>query len=129
MIARAISKHVRVTPRKARFVVETLVGLTVPKALTLLQFTHRGAAEHVERALKSAVSNARQAGAEPQELVVSRALATDGPTWKRFRAGAMGRAMPILKRTCHITIELDARPGKPSAAPVPQQKQRGSHGS
>lgn len=118
MIARAIARHVRSSARKIRSVTEAIVGLPVPRALTVLQFTRRGAAEHVARALKSAVSNAKQAGAQPQELVVSRAVADCGPTWKRFRAAAMGRATRIRKRTCHIVIELDAATA-----------QRGAHGT
>jgi large subunit ribosomal protein L22 len=106
MEARAISRHVRVTPRKVRLVIDLIRGKNVEEAYALLQFMKKGAAVPVLKTLRSAVSNAMEAegGYGPEDLVVKKAYADPGPTWKRIRARAMGRAYRVKKRTSHITV-------------------------
>lgn len=90
-----------------------LKGLEVTRAQALLANLPKGAAQPVAKVLKSALSNATQDGSwTVDRLVISKVLADGGPSLKRFRAGAMGRAMPILKRSTHLRIELDAKPEK-----------------
>ena len=111
---RAEAKWVRVSPRKARLVVEHIRGRTVPEARTVLAFTQRAAAREIEKVLRSAVSNAEaNHGLVGDELVVSSVYVDEGPTIKRWRARARGRVARIRKRTCHITIKLQ---------PVPQDR-------
>ena len=108
---RAEAKWVRVSPRKARLVVEHIRGRTVPEARTVLAFTQRAAAREIEKVLRSAVSNAEaNHGLVGDELVVSSVYVDEGPTIKRWRARARGRVARIRKRTCHITIKLQPVP-------------------
>jgi len=115
MEARAIAKHVRMSPRKVRLVVDLIRGKDVDEAYTILQFTTKAAAEPVGKTLRSAVANATvKAQDEGQvldvdDLVVSEVRVDEGPTQHRFRAAAMGRAAPIMKRTSHITVVVDKR--------------------
>jgi large subunit ribosomal protein L22 len=104
---RAQAKWLRITPRKARLVVEHIRGRTVPEARTVLAFTQRAAAREVEKVLASAVANAEaNHGLLGDELIVSAAYVDEGPTIKRWRARARGRATPIEKKTCHVTVRL-----------------------
>jgi large subunit ribosomal protein L22 len=104
---RASAKWVRITPRKARLVVEHIRGRTVPEARTVLAFTERAAAREVEKLLRSAVSNAEaNHGLIGDDLVVKSAYVDEGPMLKRWRARARGRSARIRKRTCHITLKL-----------------------
>jgi len=106
---RAVAKWVRVSPRKARQVVDHIRGRTVPEARTVLAFTDRAAAREVEKVLRSAIANAEaNHGLVGDELVISGAFVDDGLIIKRWRPQARGRAHPIKKRTCHITIKLSA---------------------
>ena len=106
---RAVAKWVRVSPRKARLVVDHIRGRTVPEARTVLAFTDRAAAREVEKVLRSAIANAEaNHGLVGDELVVSGAFVDDGLIIKRWRPQARGRVHPIKKRTCHITIKLAA---------------------
>ena len=104
---RAVAKWVRITPRKARLVVDHIRGRTVPEARTVLAFTSRAAAREVEKVLRSAVANA-EANHElvGDTLYVSEAHVDDGLTIKRWQPRARGRVARIKKRTCHITIKL-----------------------
>src|SRR3954470_12140295 len=118
---RAQAKWVRVSPRKARLVVEHIRGRTVPEARTVLAFTDRAAAHDVEKVLRSAVANAEaNHGLIGDELIVDTAVVDEGPTMKRFRAGARGRPARIRKRTCHITLTLT------TLEAVPEERQRRS---
>ena len=104
---RAAAKWVRITPRKARLVVEHIRGRTVPEARTVLAFTERAAAREIEKLLKSAVANAEaNHNLIGDDLVVKAAYVDEGPMIKRWRARARGRAVRIRKRTCHITLTL-----------------------
>jgi large subunit ribosomal protein L22 len=104
---RAAAKWVRITPRKARLVVEHIRGRTVPEARTVLAFTERAAAREIEKLLKSAVANAEaNHNLIGDDLVVKAAYVDEGPMIKRWRARARGRAVRVRKRTCHITLTL-----------------------
>ena len=104
---RAQAKWVRMSARKARVVLDNLRGRTVPEARTVLAFTPRAAAREIDRVLASAVANAESAhGLDGDELVVLEAYADEGPTLKRYRPRAMGRATRIRKRTSHLSITL-----------------------
>jgi large subunit ribosomal protein L22 len=116
MEAKAQARFVRVTPMKARRVVDLIRGKSVPEAVALMRFAPQSASEPVLKVLNSAVANARfsadQAGTAFDEnaLVVSAAYVDEGPTMKRFRPRAQGRASRINKRTSHITVHVAARP-------------------
>ena len=106
----ASARFVRVTPMKARRVVDMVRGLAVDDALALLQFAPQAASETVYKVLESAVANAETTeGLERGTLVVSKAMVDEGPTMKRWRARAQGRASRINKRTSHITIVVTPR--------------------
>jgi large subunit ribosomal protein L22 len=119
--ARAVARHVRISPNKARRVVNLVRGLPAKEALTVLQFAPQAASEQVYKVLASAVANAENnERLDPDALLVSEAFVDEGPTLKRFRPRAQGRAYRIRKRTCHITIAVEAvqvaRPAKKAAA-------------
>ena len=104
---RAAAKWLRISPRKARLVVEHIRGRTVPEARTVLAFTDRAAAREVEKLLRSAVSNAEAYhGLIGDDLVVKTAFVDAGPVIKRWRPRARGRSAQVRKRTCHITVTL-----------------------
>ena len=107
MKVRAQAKYVRTAPNKVRFVLEHVRGLPALEAQQVLAFTDRRASEPISKVLNSAIANAsNNFGFDPEELVVFEAFADEGPTLKRFRPRARGRATPIHKRTSHITIIL-----------------------
>ena len=107
MEAKAIARTVRMSPRKARIVVDLIRGKSVPAAREILAFTNRAAAEVVEKTLNSAVANAEyQHHVRPETLVVKTAFVDEGPTLKRIMPRAQGRAYRILKRTSHMTVVL-----------------------
>ncbi len=108
MQAKAVLRYVRVTPRKARLVLDLIRGKNAEEALTVLRFTPRHAAEVIQKVLRSAVANAAQKDmGDLDALRVSSAFANGGPTMKRVSPRAMGRANTILKRTSHITLVLE----------------------
>ena len=110
MEAKAIARYVRVSPRKARIVVDLIRGKSVVRAREILAFTNRGVAETVEQTLNSAVANAENQHHErPESLVVKTAYVDEGPTLKRIRPRAKGSASRINKRTSHITIIVAPR--------------------
>ncbi|MBM0124082.1 50S ribosomal protein L22 [Pimelobacter simplex] len=103
----ATARFVRITPMKARRVVDLVRGLPADEALTLLQFAPQSASETVYKVLQSAVANAATTeGLATGDLVVSVARVDEGPTMKRWRPRAQGRATRINKRTSHITIAV-----------------------
>src|SRR6478672_1744213 len=117
--ARAVARHVRVSPMKARRVVNLVRGLPAREALTVLQFAPQSASEPVYKVLASAIANAENNDRlDPDALLVSAAYVDEGPTLKRFRPRAQGRAYRIRKRTCHITIEVEAVAPKAPVRPV-----------
>ena len=105
MAAKATVKYVRISPQKARRAVDLVRGRQVEEARRILRFSPLGASKTIEKALTSAVANAeQQPGVVAQNLVVDRAWVDEGPTLKRWRPRAYGRATKILKRTSHITL-------------------------
>lgn len=106
MEAKAILRNVRVSPRKARMVLDLIRGKNVTAAFAYLNATHRGAVSLIHKLLKSAVANADNLHPEidVDALVVRRAYADEGATLKRMRPRAMGRGARINKRTSHITL-------------------------
>jgi len=105
MTARAQARHIRQSPYKVRRVLDLVRGLPVDEARTVLQFTNRKAADTILKVLDSAIANAEHNFAlDADELFVSQAYADEGPTLKRWRPRARGRATKIRKRTSHITI-------------------------
>ncbi|GAB6888584.1 50S ribosomal protein L22 [Desulfothermus okinawensis JCM 13304] len=108
MEAKATLKFVRISPRKARLVAKNVKNMPVEKALNILQFTPKKAAKIIYKVMYSALSNAENNySMDVDRLYVKNILVNEGPTWKRIRPRAMGRATRILKRTSHITVILD----------------------
>ncbi len=108
MEVKAITRYVRISPRKARLVTELIKGKPVEEALTILRFVPKKAARLVDKTLRSAVANAEQnPNIDVDTLYIKRIFVDGGPTMKRWRARAMGRATKIIKRTSHITVILD----------------------
>jgi large subunit ribosomal protein L22 len=106
-VARAT--HVRVTPMKARRVIDLIRDMPASQALTVLKFAPQAASEPVAKVVASAIANAEHNfSLDPETLVISRAFVDEGPMLKRFRPRAQGRAYRIRKRTSHITIEVES---------------------
>ena len=104
---KAIARYIRMSPSKVRRVLDQIRGRTYKEALIILEFMPYRACEPIIKVLRSAVANAEQtAGVEPSTLVISKAYADGGPTLKRYRPRAQGRAYQIRKRTCHITVAV-----------------------
>jgi large subunit ribosomal protein L22 len=109
MRARASARYVRMAPRKVRRVIDLIRGLEAQEALSVLQFAPQAASEPVAKVLASAVANAEHnKQLDPEALIVATAYVDEGPSIKRFRPRAQGRAYRINKRTSHITIEVEA---------------------
>ena len=108
-VVKAKSKYLRQSPYKVRLVLNLIRGLEVNDALNVLTFTKRKAADEIKQVLESAIANAEtNLGLNPSSLFISKAIADEGPTLKRFRPRAKGRAGRINKRTTHLTIELES---------------------
>ena len=107
MIAQARGRYIRVSPTKVRQVIDLIRGKDVNTSLALLMHCNKGCARMVGKILTAAISNAKKQGLNENQLYISKVVADHGPMWKRFRAAAFGRASSILKRTTHLTIELD----------------------
>jgi ribosomal protein L22 len=106
-VVRASARYVRIAPRKARLIADQVRGLHIEKARALLQFSPRGAAEDIHKLIDSAAANAENNhDLIGDEMKVSSITVDEGPTLKRFRPRAMGRATPIHKRTSHIAVAL-----------------------
>jgi large subunit ribosomal protein L22 len=118
VVASAKLKYLGVSAQKTRLVVDQVRGKSVGDALGILHFSRRRVARDVEKLVRSALANAQQKdpGVDVDRLMVSRAFVDEAPPMKRSRNRAMGRVFPILKRACHVTIDLDAPPrrGQPS---------------
>jgi ribosomal protein L22 len=107
IVVRASSRYVRVAPRKARLVADQVRGLHIDQARALLQFSPRGAAHDIGKLIESAASNAENNhDLVADEMKVAEITVDEGPTLKRFRPRALGRATPIHKRTSHIAVAL-----------------------
>ncbi|MBA4537020.1 50S ribosomal protein L22 [Bacillus aquiflavi] len=110
MQAKAVARTVRIAPRKARLVVDLIRGKQVGEAVFILRSTQKAASPIVEKVLNSAVANAEHNyEMDVNNLVVTEAYVNEGPTLKRFRPRAMGRASQINKRTSHITVVVSEK--------------------
>ncbi|AQQ51778.1 50S ribosomal protein L22 [Planococcus lenghuensis] len=108
--AKAVARTVRIAPRKVRLVVDLIRGKQVGEAVAILKHTPKGASLVVEKLLTSAAANAEHNyEMDVNNLVVSKVFVDEGPTLKRFRPRAMGRASAINKRTSHITIVVSEK--------------------
>ncbi|MGH2806958.1 MAG: 50S ribosomal protein L22 [Actinomycetota bacterium] len=115
--ARATARFIRMSPTKARQVVDLIRGRHVDDARRVLQFTPRAASTTVAKVLESAIANAEHnRGLPADELVVARTWVDEGPTLRRFRPRALGRATRVRKRTCHISVVV-GRPDEFGPAP------------
>lgn len=114
MQATAVAKHIGMSPRKVRLVVDQIRGLPVNEAYAILRFSKKAASVPVGKTLRSAVANAEYRAEEDgevldvDELVIRKAFVDGGRTMKRWRAAAMGRAAPIRRRSSHITIVVES---------------------
>jgi large subunit ribosomal protein L22 len=105
----ARATYVRVTPMKARRVIDLIRDMPAQEALSVLKFSPQAASEPVAKVLASAIANAEHNfSLDPETLIITRAVVDEGPTLKRFRPRAQGRAYRIRKRTSHITIEVES---------------------
>ncbi|CAM2827062.1 50S ribosomal protein L22 [Prescottella defluvii] len=108
--AKAVARHVRVTPMKARRVVDLVRGRSVEDALSILKFAPQAASEPVAKVIASAAANAQNnLNLDPSTLVVATAFVDEGATLKRFQPRAQGRAFRIRKRSSHITVIVESR--------------------
>ncbi len=111
MESKAILKYVRIAPRKMRLVADQVRGLKLDAALTILEYSLKGAAKPIEKTLKSSLANlmnkdeARKI--KTDNIFIKTIKVDEGPTLKRFKPRAMGRATRILKRTSHLTVVLE----------------------
>jgi large subunit ribosomal protein L22 len=107
VVVRASSRYVRVAPRKARLIADQVRGLHIEQARALLAFSPRGAAQDIGKLIESAASNAENNhDLIADEMLIAEITVDEGPTLRRFRPRAMGRASRINKRTCHIAVAL-----------------------
>lgn len=110
MQAAAHARHIRISPRKVKLVLDLIRGKQVGEAIAILRHTPKSASPILEKLLNSAIANAEHNNSlDPNKLVISEAYANQGPTMKRFRPRAMGRASRINKRTSHITIVVSEK--------------------
>jgi len=120
---RAKVKYARIAPRKARLVADEVRGKSYPEASSILRFTNKKGAKIVGDAINSAAANAgHNLGVDPEELFVREIRVDEGPTIKRYRARAMGRATMIRKRTSHITVVLGAPVGVAVGTPGDEEE-------
>src|SRR5690606_15246572 len=121
--ARAVARYVRTSASKARRVVNLIRGLPAKEALTVLRFAPQAASVPVYKVLASAIATAEHnQQLDPDSLLVSEAYVNEGPTMRRYRPRAQMRPGPIRKRTCHITIAVEAVP--PAAPPPPRRPKK-----
>jgi large subunit ribosomal protein L22 len=125
--ALAQAKYVRMTPMKCRRVIDLVRGMDVAQALDVLRFDVHAASDPIYKVLASAVANAENnKQLDRSDLYVAQAYVDEGPTLKRFRPRAQGRAYRIRKRTSHITIVVQSALGNETAAPKAKSSSKGS---
>lgn len=100
-------RYARISARKVRLIADLIRGRGVQDALNLMKFSPNRAAVMVSKVLTSAIANANEAEANVENLIVDRAFVDEGPTIKRFQPKDRGKALPILKRTSHITVVVE----------------------
>ena len=108
MVSKTQAKYIRISPRKARDVIEVVKGKSVLQALAILRALNKKGARILEKVVRSAIANAKSKGYQDNALFISKAIANEGPSFKRYRSATFGRATMIKKRTSHIVVELDA---------------------
>jgi len=109
MIVKAQARFLRISPPKVRQVIDLIRYKDVPEAQGILASLNKRSREYLIKVLKQAIANAKVKGFKPEQLYISRIICNSGPTWKRFKAAAFGRAVPIKRRTSHIRIELELK--------------------
>jgi len=109
MEALAKSRHIRQSAKKIRFGIQMVKGLSTSNAIRKLEFVNKKSAQCINKTIKAAVANLlhKDAQINRDSIVIKSIYADEGPTMKRFRPAAMGRAVPIMKRTCHLTIVVE----------------------
>ena len=112
MISKAEAKFLRVSPSKVKQVMDLIRHKDALAAQSTLDNLNQRSCEYLRKILKSAIANAKVKGFNADQLYISKAICNVGPSWKRFKAAAFGRASPILRRTSHIKIELDLKSGE-----------------
>ena len=128
--AQAKARFVRVSASKARRVIDLVRGKSVEEALDILRWAPQAASEPVAKVIASAAANAQNnEGLDPTTLVVATIHADEGPTAKRIRPRAQGRAFRIRKRTSHITVIVESRPPKQKGAAAGSARSRRAQGS
>jgi len=112
MLASARLKYLGVSAQKTRLVIDQVRGKNVGEALAILRYSPKLVSRDLEKLLKSAVANAqhKDPAVDVDRLTITRALVDDAPALKRARAASMGRIFGLLKRACHVTIDLDVTP-------------------
>ena len=124
MEVKAFARYIRMSPRKVKLVIDLIRGKRVTEAQTILAFTVKGAVVPVLKLLNSAIANAKHNfKLEESNLVVKKITADQGPSLKRFRPRAFGRAAGIKKRTTHITLILDEMVKKPESKKLETKKE------
>ncbi|CAN1531927.1 RplV Ribosomal protein L22 [Mycobacteriaceae bacterium] len=127
--ATAVAKYVGISASKARRVINLVRGKSVEEALDILRWAPQSASEPVSKVIASAAANAQNnSGLDPRSLVVATVYADEGPTAKRIRPRAQGRAFRIRKRTSHITVIVESRPPRDQRA-VQSSRSRRAQGS
>ena len=110
MEAKAVAKYIRISPRKTRLVIDLIRGKSVKEAEAILKFSPNRGAEAAAKVLKSAAANAENnLNLDRENLIVTKAFVDEGPSLKRFKPRAMGRADRMVRRTCHITVAVGTR--------------------
>lgn len=137
--AHALSRHVRMSPQKARLVIDLIRGQRAEDALQILRYTKKRAARDIEKVLRSAIANAERkaedAGAslDVDELYVSRCFVNEGSRWKRLRPAPMGRAYRYVRRTAHIVVAVEehhrAASERTAAAEAAAAEEKGVRGA
>jgi large subunit ribosomal protein L22 len=109
MIVKAEGKFLKTAPSKVRQVIALIQHKDVLQAKAVLLALNKRPKEYLIKILNSAIANAKVKGFNPEQLYISKAICNVGPAWKRYKAAAFGRAVPIKRRTSHIKIELDLK--------------------
>jgi len=119
--APATAKYIRTSAQKAGLVLDLIRGRDVNAALATLKFARKGVARDIEKVLRSAIANASQKegfGGDVERLFVTACYANQGPSQKRIRPAPMGRAFRVVKRTAHLTVQVEERAAKVAAGPA-----------
>jgi large subunit ribosomal protein L22 len=127
--AHATAKYIRTSAQKAGLVLDLIRGRDVNAALATLKFARKGVARDIEKVLRSAIANATLKdgfGGDVERLFVNACYANQGPSQKRIRPAPMGRAFRVVKRTAHLTVQVEERPSKVGAAEGGPKRPRGA---